>query len=286
VAADSDHRASHRRRQCYTPPDLSFFARLTHRSAYWLGFLMADGCVSRREVIVVLQQRDAIHLLSLLEVLGCPDRPLRPANAGRGVRLAIGSAALARQLLALGIVPGRAGSSTPVAPELARSRDFWRGLVDGDGSLRFDRKTGIPSLVVVGAPGLIQQFADFLAPLFTDGFRPRPYAHSQSDAVLMLSVGGHRAKLAVTRLYGGDPPDALPRKRALAERVMGWERSVVSRYPWHRWGDGSRWTLRKGEDYWDPRRLWEAGRRAARRQQCRLAFEDLGDLAVVQFVSR
>lgn len=117
-------------RERYRPPDLGYFARRSPGAAYWLGFLMADGCVTERELIVMLQRRDEDHLRSLLRALNCADRPLASANRGKASALRLGSVALARQLAALGVVTGRAGSTIGVADWLAVSPHFWRGVVE------------------------------------------------------------------------------------------------------------------------------------------------------------
>jgi len=272
-------------RQLYDPPDLRFFARRTPLSAYWLGFLMADGCVTHKELIVVLQRRDADHLRSLARALGCDDRPLASVNGGTGARLAIGSVALAKQLAGLGVVPGRAGSSDGVAPWMAASSDFWRGLVDGDGSIKFHPTQKVPSLEVVGAPGVMEQLASYLQGEICDGRSVSAFRHAQSRHVRLVKVGGRRAQAALRRLYRPGA-EALPRKLARAEAAMAWQPRVRSRYPWEQWGDGAEWVLRRPKDYDDGRRLWEAGRRAARSRGMRLVFADRGDEASVRFVAR
>jgi hypothetical protein len=273
------------RRQRYRAPDLEFFAGRTPHAAYWLGFLMADGCVTHKELIVVLHRRDEGHLRSLLAALGCTDRPLAPANGGDGFRLAIGSVRLARQLADHGIVAGRAGSLVGVARWMADSRDFWRGIVDGDGSIKFHPTLDIPCLDVVGAPGVMDQFAAFLEAAIGDGRPVVPRPHSQSSSVRMVSVAGRRALAALDALYR-DAVEALPRKHDRAARAMTWQPMVRSRYPWERWGDGRQWVLRPGRDYDDANRLWEAGRRAARERGMRLVFSDDGHSARVRFVAR
>jgi hypothetical protein len=275
-----------RPRQRYAVPDLEFFTRITPESAYWLGFLTADGCVNAREVIIVLKAEDEPHLRSFQRAIGCSDRPLVPANRDTAFRLAIGCADLARQLHGYGVVSGRAYNHPGVPAQLAQSVDFWRGVVDGDGSLRIESKTGIPSLLVVGPPVVMNQFAEFLGRLFDDGFVPRVYDHSQSCVVRVVQVGGRRAKTAVTALYADRTAPALARKRERAERIMAWEPQVVARYPWERWSDGAVWRLQRGSDYAVARRVWESGRRAARERGLRMLFRDWGDEIELQFVPR
>ncbi len=135
---------------------------------------------------------------------------------------------------------GRIGRGRPRG-SLASSRHFWRGVVDGDGSIRIDRGSGIPSLSVVGSPALMRQLAGFLGGCFVDGSPPVPHRHGQSSKVLLVSLRGRRAVAAIQILYA-DASDALARKRARADRAMAWRPRVMARYPWSRWGNGKRWT--------------------------------------------
>lgn len=264
------------RRHRYRLPDLGAFASVNPRSAYWLGFLLADGCVSRREVIVVLQSRDAPHLRAFLEFLGCGDRPLGIANGGRAARVCIGSVALARLLREFGLDPQHK-HDTPVRDELATSRDFWRGVVDGDGSVKLQAPRRMPQLQLVGSPAVVSQFATFLATVSADGYVPRSFAHSQSSVVRLVSISGRRAKRAIEALYGDDPADALARKLAVAREVCTWTPLVRGSYPWDDWFDGEPRILARGVDYDSPRRLWESGRKAAAARGIRLVLIDRGD---------
>lgn len=169
----------------------------------------------------------------------------------------------------MGLAAGRKASH-PAADDLATSVDFWRGVVDGDGSLKMAAPARIPQLSLVGSSILVRQFATFLSGLFPDQYVPNAYTHSQSRAVQLVSVSGRRAFLAVDALYGDSPVEALPRKLARAKEILAWEPRVVHRYPWNLWMDGKTWTLELGIDYATPRRLWEAGRKVAALAELRL----------------
>jgi len=264
------------RRHRYRLPDLGAFASINPRSAYWLGFLLADGCISRREVIIVLQNQDAAHLRAFLEFLGCADRPLGVANGGRAARLCVGSAALARQLTAFGLDPQHK-HDTAIRDELATSRDFWRGVVDGDGSVKALGARRMPQLQLVGSPTVVSQFATFLGTVSSDGYVPRSFGHSQSHVVRLVSISGRRARRAIEALYGGDPADSLARKLAVAREVCRWIPLVRGSYPWNDWLDGEPRILARGVDYDSPRRLWESGRKAAAARGIRLILIDRGD---------
>jgi hypothetical protein len=245
---------------------------------------MADGCVSVREVIVVLQRRNCDHLRAFLEFLGCGDRPIASANGGRGGRITVCSAELARQLAQFGLTPNR--KAEPVPEELATSPDFWRGLVDGDGSLKLTPPRGIPQLEVVGNPAHIRQLAEFFHRTAPSMEPPRPFAHSQSKRVLMLSLSGRRAKAAVQTLYYHGAPDALARKLQLAHRIMDWSPSVIHRYPWDDWANGETWTLIRDRDYMTFQRVWERARKVAAERNLRLAMRDGGQHLTMRFLAR
>ena len=140
------------RRHRYPPPNPTAFAEVTPESAYWLGFLMADGCVTQREVILVLHRRDESHIRQFMDFVGCSDRPLRSVNDGQGLRALVSSAALARQLSSFGLRAGHKPRAE--APDvLVSSADFWRGMVDEDGTLKRCPRSAIPQLSLVVTRG-------------------------------------------------------------------------------------------------------------------------------------
>jgi hypothetical protein len=145
---------------------------LTPEAAYWCGFIFTDGTIVRRpnrgqpEVAVVLQRRDRDHLVKLRDFLGSDHAitPVAPTvvalNGGQGTgafRFAVRSQRLANILTAL----GRYGPA--VNPALAASRDFWRGCIDGDGTVGIS--CGIPQVKLVGSHWLLSAFVDFLGPV-------------------------------------------------------------------------------------------------------------------------
>jgi hypothetical protein len=169
---------------------------------------------------------------------------------------------------------------------MATSADFWRGVIDGDGSIKFHPTYGTPVLEVVGGPALMGQLALFLQTVIADGRVVKTARHSQSDRVRMVKVSGRRAQVALKALYAATAADALPRKRARAMAAIAWQPRVRHSYPWARWGDGSEWVLKRGDDYDEAHRLWEAGRRAAREREMRLVFSDRGAEVCIRFVPR
>ena len=132
------------------------FDIVTNDAAYWIGFLFADGSVIQQQrgapqVQLRLSEIDRGHLEKFRQFLDSTHAITTspPGNLGgyqsrASARYAIVSRRLAGRLLEMGRYEG------PIAPELAASRHFWRGVVDGDGSI-FILKTGYSGISLVGS---------------------------------------------------------------------------------------------------------------------------------------
>jgi hypothetical protein len=203
---------------------------LTPDAAYWCGFIFTDGTISRRtgnrrtqqpEIAVVLQRRDRNHLVKLRDFLGSAHAitPIAPAivspaiarpNGGHGTgafRYSVRSRKLADRLAGL----GRYGPA--VDPALAASRDFWRGCIDGDGTVGIS--CGIPQVKLVGSHWLLSAFVDFLGPVSSR----RPLNVRPARNIYVVSVSYATAEKVVERLYA-DASTALDRKAVTAAKIL------------------------------------------------------------------
>jgi DNA-binding CsgD family transcriptional regulator len=141
------------------------FDTLTPEAAYWAGFILADGCLScpidrTPRIMMGLHKGDEDHLRTFAQWIGTERQPFdaHPVTFGKQrniTRLQITSRQLMQRLNLLGITEGKEGRA--VVPSLAASRDFWRGLVDGDGSIRPDG-TGV---YLSGQIGILEGWARF-----------------------------------------------------------------------------------------------------------------------------
>lgn len=120
--------------------DTRYFASIdTEEKAYWLGFLMADGCVhqtkqkKRSSLIVVLQARDIEHLKKLSKAMG-NKTPLK-IRRDKSVGLSLYSQILVADLIKLGCVINKSLILKPPNIKLTENniRHFIRGYFDGDG---------------------------------------------------------------------------------------------------------------------------------------------------------
>ncbi len=118
---------------------------------YWLGFILADGCIyeppGNRQEQLCVTSKDREHLVKLQE-WAKTGKINEHVEGGRWLYRA-SSNSLCAWLRSFGITPRKTGKET-VDPRLQSSVDFWRGMVDGDGWLqnrtrrqKYETKAGI-----------------------------------------------------------------------------------------------------------------------------------------------
>ena len=158
------------------PLNENAFDRITEQSAYWAGFLMADGSIKRKggsyQICLGLAIKDKEHIEKFKQFLKCghkirlhhykKDGFLNPMM---GASIVVQSKKIADRLATYGIVPNK----TFIAKAgniMKNNRHFWRGVIDGDGHLglvnpsRRNRKQ-YAQLTLVGALPLVKQFLQF-----------------------------------------------------------------------------------------------------------------------------
>lgn len=220
--AESSVRALLRRRGVWrkpTPHTLRHdaFDKLTPDASYWAGFLFADGSVSYREghlpqISVGLAERDREHLYELRAFLGSTSS-ISVNQVRRSCQFSVRSEHLADRLCALGRY------SESISVDLATSRDFWRGVSDGDGSIgAYQRRKGEGPLRaqfrVVGRMPLLDAFVGFLRTHGVDGLSVRPH-----KTIYNVGTTGGPALKIIELLYGG-ATTSLARKAEMAKGLI------------------------------------------------------------------
>lgn len=205
-------------------------------AAYWAGFLMADGTVSDTgRITLALAARDEEQIRAWLAFLGCPDVRVRiEAVRFRGgekfkARAQVSSRRLAADLARHGIVPRKTNAGRPASAALAATPGFWRGMVDGDGTITMPKGKHGPSLALVGSPIVMDQYANFLHTII-GGRRPRVLDAGDSKVIKLVKVEGVRAREAVRTLWAdvlspldGSSAPALRRKLDRVNVASTWE---------------------------------------------------------------
>jgi len=174
------------------------FSNWTEHSAYWLGFISADGYLyeKTRTIIITLSERDKEHLAKLRDFIA-PNNPIY-VRGGR-VTLRIRSDKIYNDLIALGITPRKSLIlSFPNIPE-AFLRPYILGYSDGDGSI-FSRKDGLVGWKVLGT----RQFLESMAEIINSKLGIEVKVNKCSDCkAYSLQTTGDKAKRILNWLYTG-----------------------------------------------------------------------------------
>lgn len=137
------------------------FEKLTEESLYWIGFLYADGYISNKDysIQLALKNEDENHLQKFLDFLQSNSR-ITNYNKGKAKRVRIYSKQIQNRLKYFGFDNNKSFTAIP-HEELKNSRDFWRGVIDGDGSLSNQRD--YIKIHLCGTFNTIVEFLKFLS---------------------------------------------------------------------------------------------------------------------------
>lgn len=137
-----------------------FFDNSSSVVNYVIGLFQADGSnyPQRGRLSITLKSSDAYLLLSVAEHMGCPGKRLCRNKVG-GSLLEIYDRRLSSGLAARGVVSPKTFSARTPA-DLLFDRDYWRGVIDGDGTL-CTAKDGRRILSLVGTKVISTEFLDF-----------------------------------------------------------------------------------------------------------------------------
>jgi hypothetical protein len=206
------------------PLNENAFDIITEQSAYWAGFLMADGCVHNggrgepQAVKLSLKESDADHVRAFLGFLGSDLEPQCKAKRGghsadsREAVVSVRSHRLVAALARFGVVARK--TATAEVRLLEGNRHFWRGMIDGDGSVGWQRRRW-PAIGLCGTEAVVEQFSGFVRTL-----APECRANKNRDhSIWAIRLAGRHAFAVIERLYRDCGP-ALPRKRLIAEDII------------------------------------------------------------------
>ena len=126
-----------------------YFHRWSNEMAYMFGFICADGNIAWNEakgyytLTITASAKDKDHLEKMKKILKST-KPLLYAESTKSYRLVVNSKTMCRKLMDLGVLPKK--SLILKFPKMPAQyiRDFIRGYVDGDGSLRYFARVRSP----------------------------------------------------------------------------------------------------------------------------------------------
>jgi len=119
-----------------------FFDEFNEKSSYILGFIFADGNISWNpekgyySLTITASEKDKVHLEKIRNLLEST-KPLLYSPKTKSYRLIVNNKKLCRKLMGLGVIPRK--SLTLKFPDIPNEhfRHFLRGVIDGDGNVRY-----------------------------------------------------------------------------------------------------------------------------------------------------
>ena len=119
-----------------------FFSDInTEEKAYWLGFMAADGSVNKTGIVINLKDIDTNHLEKFKETIeSTVNITIHKNNGFSGGETNIAhfgqwSPIMANDLFKLGFMFRKAHMIKPPKIKEHLQRHYWRGVIDGDGSI-------------------------------------------------------------------------------------------------------------------------------------------------------
>jgi hypothetical protein len=145
----------------YTVND-DFFNELNTVSAYWLGFIAADGTLSSRDnsFRIGLNKSDDTHLKKFLNAISSNNK-IYYVQSNHSASIEIYSVKLINSLLSYGITPKKSLTINYVKVPQELMSHFIRGVYDGDGSLTGKRRTHV-QLMIAGNKPFLEQIQNVL----------------------------------------------------------------------------------------------------------------------------
>ena len=196
----------------------SAFKSLTKETAYALGFIAADGCLSPTNRCLVVVSTDLDILTKVRAALGS-NHPItiqrRRPHEFVCHRLAIGGKEFYESLTAIGLTPRKSRTLTVPAVSDALFFHFLRGYFDGDGSV-IGNGNGLRISFTCGSARFFKQIAERVHNLI--GI-PSPVirAYPPPQAAWQMNYYGTNAFLIADRMYADAGDLYLPRKRERIE---------------------------------------------------------------------
>lgn len=187
----------------YTDYNHGFFGTYTIASAYWAGFIMADGCVKsdRNTLEIGLAKKDKGHLEKFYDAIGLHRDVKTYGNASYAV--VSGKQIIEDLRMRYGIIPRKSlVAQYPYDLPDSMRNHFIRGVFDGDGSIASNKNS-----IVINFTGSIWVLHGIMVTLH-DAANIRvkndtemPSGQLYSPSVGIAAYSGNNAKLALEWMY-------------------------------------------------------------------------------------
>lgn len=206
------------------PVNHAAFDELTMAAAYWIGYLITDGNVHRsmtrsRRITLVQSRHHRTQVEKFRAFVGAQNVIKDTSKVTFGKlrhfsSVCITSEPIAEALARYGIGPNKTGTVEAV-PAVADNSDFWRGVIEGDGSVYEDRIAMNSSSLA-----LVDQFDAFVRRRVAGAKPTRYYNETNGVWSAHVSVLAVAAELAAQLYRNASEQTALPDKWDRARVLM------------------------------------------------------------------
>lgn len=200
------------------------FSSVNESSAYWIGFIMADGCVCKHKFFtrptlqIHLSGVDYDHLEKFRNFL-CTDKPVglyeykyKDKNKYNTCVFQINSKELCDDLNKYGVTQRKSKRAFVIG--LNNNKDFWRGMIDGDGSVGFTY-AGLPYIYLCGNKEILYQYLSFVSILIPN----TEFNIYKNNSIYASRISGNKAVTIINTLYN-NCSIALDRKQETADYII------------------------------------------------------------------
>ncbi|WCS69027.1 hypothetical protein Goe17_01680 [Bacillus phage vB_BsuM-Goe17] len=212
--------------------------------AYFYGFIQADGSLSegtrnRGKLQIEVSYRDYSLLEKFKELLSynssirIRERDTNFKEGYKSATLSVCSLGFREDLISLGMSYGKKSDSIAPMPNNCSINDYFRGIIDGDGSLGITAQ-GFPFVSLVTESDTLKD--EYLAFLETVTGKTKTVRRNTRDNVYNIVVYKEDAQELV-RTLNYQEGLCLDRKKKKAEEVLNWVRpagmrKVTNQKPW------------------------------------------------------
>jgi hypothetical protein len=196
----------------------------SEEKAWALGFFTADGYVhdATRQLVIGLQRRDRDALETFRRLLGSTANIVDyEAATGKGdvirsySKITFNSKRLTDALLALGVTRAKSLIVEPWSGPDGLLRHYWRGAVDGDGSIFESKKEQKWSVSFCGNKMMVDGFMRFVSRHVESSAQKHPHFK-----IFSVTYRGRALPQEVARLLYDGSTVHLERKKRLADHLL------------------------------------------------------------------
>lgn len=199
------------------------FDLLSEESMYFCGLLAADGNVCRTayknsQLVITLVSNDVDVLKKFRAFVSVNnDKPIYDHGNGSGKAFSFASEQIGQRLISFGIIPDKSLVLEIKNKELLSSRHFWRGAIDGDGTVRRDKDGKALIGLYSGSRVFLEQFRGFLGGV---GMHQN-VIHKHGDKNMYSIIYKSYPAISIFNLLYSDCTVYMNRKHVVAQSFLG-----------------------------------------------------------------